>query len=101
MKEKIRKWEEEIEKIAERQQEMVERNNARIRELRKKIQAAEQQMALENNQMIADAVHDIYGEVSMENLAAFKELMASMAARRIEATGGMLQDESQARIIQE
>ncbi len=81
MKEQIKKWEEEITKITERQKEMIEKNNERIRELRKKIQSAEQQMTLENNQMIADVVHDIYGDVSVENLEAFKQLMMSMAAK--------------------
>ena len=82
MKEQIQKWEDEIEKITERQKEMIERNNVRIRELRKKIQNAEQEMLRENNQMIADTVRDIYGEVSKENLEAFKQLIASMAASR-------------------
>ncbi len=85
MKEQIKKWEDEIEKITERQKEMIERNNVRIRELRKKIQNAEQEMLLENNQLIADTVRDIYGEVSKENLDAFKQLIASMAAHRPQA----------------
>lgn len=78
MKEKIKKWEEEIEKIAEKQKEMNLKSNERIRELRKKIQEAEQMMLLENNQMIAEAVREIYGEVNEETLEIFKLQMQAM-----------------------
>lgn len=73
MEEKIKKWEEEIEQITERQKEMIAKNNERIRELRKKIQEAKVIVARENNQMIADAVREIYGEVSRETLEIFKK----------------------------
>lgn len=82
MKEQIQKWEEEIERIAERQREMVEKNNARIRDLRKKIQEAETQIALENNRMIAETVRDIYGDVSAENLDAFRQLLSASVESR-------------------
>lgn len=78
MEEKIQKWEEEIEKIAERQKEMNTKSNERIRELRKKIQEEEQLRARENNQMIADAVREIYGEVNQETLESFKKKMQSL-----------------------
>lgn len=78
VKEKIRKWEDEIERIAQRQKEMNEKSNERIRELRKKIQEAEQILLQENNQMIADAVREIYGEVDRETLGEFKRRIQSM-----------------------
>lgn len=78
MREKIKKWEEEIEKIAEKQKEMNVKSGERIRELRKKIQEAEQILLMENNQMIAKAVREVYGEVNEETLETFKRQMQAM-----------------------
>lgn len=72
MQEKIKQWEEEIEKIAEKQKEMNQKSSERIRELRRKIQEAEQVLLQENNRLIAEAVREIYGNVSTESLEAFK-----------------------------
>lgn len=80
LKEKIKKWEEEIEKTVEKQKEMNLKSNERIRELRKKIQEAEQAMLLENNQMIAQAVREVYGEVDEETLEIFKRQMQAAKA---------------------
>lgn len=79
MKEKIKKWEEEIEKILIQQKEANNKYNERVRELRKKIEAAERQMTLENNQLIADVVRMVYGEVTEENIEAFKRQMMSVS----------------------
>lgn len=68
MEEKIQKWEEEIEKITQRQKEMNAKYTEQIRELRKKIENAKQQLLVQNNEMIADAVRTIYGEVTEENI---------------------------------
>lgn len=84
VKEKIKKWEEEIERIAEKQKEMNTKSNERIRELRKKIQETEQLLRLENNQMIADAVREIYGEVDGEALEAFKRKIQSLQMEKQE-----------------
>lgn len=73
MEEKIKKWKAEVESIRERQKEMTAKNDARIRQLKKNIQAAEQQMRIENNQMIADAVRIIYGDVTAENIECFRQ----------------------------
>lgn len=89
MEEKIKKWEKEIGKILERQKEMNAKSNERIRELRKKIQEAEQQAVQENNQLIADAVREIYGEVSRDSLETFK--------RKIQ----LLQEENKEEIVTE
>lgn len=72
MEDKIQKWEEEIKRIAEKQKEMNAKSNERIRELRKKIQEEQVILARENNQMIADAVREVYGEVNRETLEVFK-----------------------------
>mgnify|MGYP006912264786 CR=1 FL=1 len=79
MKEKIKKWEEEIEKILLQQKEANNKYNERVRELRKKIETAEHQMTLENNQLIADVVRTVYGEVTEENIEAFKRQMMSVS----------------------
>lgn len=88
MKEKIKKWEEEIEKTVEKQKEMNLKSNERIRELRKKIQEAEQAMLLENNQMIAQAVREVYGEVDEETLEIFKRQMQGGKSRTGKGAGG-------------
>lgn len=77
-KEKIKKWEEEIEDILRRQKELVLKSNARIRELRKKIQETEEELLSENNRMIATAVREIFGEVTGENLGEVKEYLKLM-----------------------
>lgn len=81
MEEKIKKWEEEIEKILNQQREANNKYNERVRELRKKIETAKNQLTLENNQMIADVVRSIYGEVTQENIEAFKRQMQSISNR--------------------
>ncbi len=81
MEEKIKKWEEEIEKILIQQKEANNKYNERVRELRKKIETAKHQMTLENNQLIADVVRTIYGEVTQENIEAFKRQMQSISNR--------------------
>jgi len=78
VKEKIKKWEEEIDKIAEKQKEMNAKSGERIRELRKKIQEAEQTLLVENNQMIAKAVREVYSEVNEETLEIFKQQMQTI-----------------------
>lgn len=82
MEEKIKKWEEEIERIAERQREMNARSNEQIRELRKKIQEAQVIVTRENNRMIADVVREVYGEVSRENLEAFKRTIQELQLKK-------------------
>lgn len=81
MEEKIKKWEEEIEKILIQQKEANNKYNERVRELRKKIETAKHQMTLENNQLIADVVRTIYGEVTQENIESFKRQMQSITNR--------------------
>lgn len=81
MEEKIKKWEEEIEKILIQQKEANNKYNERVRELRKKIETAKHQMTLENNQLIADVVRTIYGEVTQENIESFKRQMQSISNR--------------------
>lgn len=83
VEDKIQKWEEEIEKIAEKQKEMNARSNERIRELRKKIQEEEQIRMQENNKMIAEAVREIYGEVNQETLETFKRKIQSLQSEHL------------------
>ena len=69
MEEKIQKWEEEIEKITQRQKEMNAKYTEQIRELRKKIENAKQQLLVQNNEMIADAVRTIQN--NCENMGTY------------------------------
>lgn len=86
MEEKIQKWEEEIEKITQRQKEMNAKYTEQIRELRKKIENAKQQLLVQNNEMIADAVRTIYGEVTEENIESFKATMQSLLEQKTGST---------------
>ena len=96
MEEKIQKWEEEIEKITQRQKEMNAKYTEQIRELRKKIESAKQQLLVQNNEMIADAVRAIYGEVTEENIESFKATMQSLLEQKTGSTPvGELKPEQQ------
>lgn len=82
MEEKIKKWEEEIERIAEQQREMNAKSNEQIRKLRKKIQEAQVIVTRENNRMIADVVREVYGEVNRENVEAFKRTIQELQLKK-------------------
>lgn len=75
-KKKIQKWEEEIASIQKSKEEFDLRCTNKIKELRQKIEQETRQLKTENDQLIADAVRAIYGEVSEENIAEFKALIA-------------------------
>lgn len=81
MEERIRKWEEEIARIAEKQKEMNQKSSERIRELRKKIQEAEQAITLENNRLIAEAVREVYGEMDKNKIEDFRKKMEALLAK--------------------
>ena len=78
LEDKIRKWEEEIARSLERQKEMNAKYNENMRELRKKIETTRQQIREENNELIAEAVRTIYGEVTAENIESFKRSMQAV-----------------------
>ncbi len=84
MKEKIRKWEDEIAQIVNKQREMTQKNNDRIRELRKKIQQAQAEQELATNQRIAETVREIYGDVDDETIAVLKEQLIRMKEEKTE-----------------
>lgn len=84
MKEKIRKWEDEIAQIVNKQREMTQKYNDRIRELRKKIQQAQAEQELATNQRIAETVREIYGDVDDETIAVLKEQLIRMKEEKIE-----------------
>lgn len=75
MKEKIRRWEEEIDKIILKQKEMNAKYNERVRELRKKIEKGKSQLRREENEMIAETYREIYGEFDMNSFEEFKNKM--------------------------
>ena len=74
-KEKIKKWEEEIAATQKSKEEFDQRCTNKIRDLRQKIELETRHMKSENNEMIADAVRTIFGEVTEENLSELKEII--------------------------
>ncbi len=75
MEEKIRKWQEEIERITDRQREMNQNYNEKIRELKRKIAEAEEQIKKEQDRQIAQMVRETYGQITPEALEELKELL--------------------------
>lgn len=71
--EKIKKLEEEIRTVQKNKEEYDLKCTNRIRELRKKAEEETRLLKQENNEMIADAVRTIFGEVTEENLEIFMQ----------------------------
>ena len=84
MEERIRKWQEEIERITIRQKEMNQSYNEKIRELKRKIEEAREQIKMEQDQQIARMVRGAYGQITLEALEELKVLL-EMAGQE---TGG-------------
>ena len=78
MKDRIKEWEDEIIKIQENQKKMIEKNNEKIRSLRKKIAEEKENLRQANTKMIADIVRAFYGEVTEENVEHFKVTIMEM-----------------------
>lgn len=78
MGEKIKEWEQEIDRIKETERKMIENNKRRIRALKKKIEEEKIIEERENNRMIASIVKEFYGEVNDVNVERFKEQLASL-----------------------
>lgn len=87
MKEKIKKWEDEIAQLIEKQKEMNEKYNSGIRDRRKKIQEAQETLRLENDRIIGDVVREIYGEVDKDTIVSFRALMLQMKGNRKQEEG--------------
>lgn len=73
MNEKIKKWQSEIEKITAAQKEYNNKCSEKIKNLNAKINIEEKKLKQENDEMIADVVRDLFGEVNAENIESFKE----------------------------
>lgn len=84
MEERIRKWQEEIERTTARQKEMNQSCNEKIRELKRKIAEAQEQIKQEQDRQIARMVRGAYGQITPEALEELKDLL-EMAGQ---ATGG-------------
>lgn len=78
MGEKIKEWQQEIDRIKETERKMIENNKKRIRVLRKKIEEEKILEERENNRMIASIVKEFYGEVNEVNVEKFKAQLASL-----------------------
>ena len=79
--EKIEQWEKEIEQAVAKQKEFTARTNEKVRELRRKIEAEQKRIEIENNQMIADAVREMFGNVEPEDMKQFKERLQSLVGK--------------------
>ena len=70
---RIIKWKKEIGQILEQQRDYDRKCAERIRVIKKKIAEEEKRLKVENNELIANAVRKILGDVTPENVALFKE----------------------------
>lgn len=75
MEERIRKWQEEIERITIRQKEMNQGYNEKIRELKRKIEEGREQIQKGQDQQIAQMVRSAYGQITPEALDELKALL--------------------------
>lgn len=75
LKDKIKNWENELEKVKLARKEINEKYEKKEKELLKKIEEAKEQLDTQNNKMVGDIVREMYGELSEENILKFKELM--------------------------
>lgn len=78
--EKIQKWEEDIARIQDNQRSYNQKCTDKIRELRRKVQEETRILELENNQLIAEAVRTVYGDVTEENVEKFKQQMMALVS---------------------
>lgn len=79
--EKIEQWEKEIEQAVARQKEFAAKTNEKVRELRRKIEAEQKRVEIESNQMIADAVRELFGDVEPEDMKHLKERLQSLVGK--------------------
>ena len=75
LRDKIKNWESELEKVRAMRQEAVEKFDKKENELLKKIKDANERIDIENNKMVGDIVREMYGELNEENIMKFKDLM--------------------------
>lgn len=75
LRDKIKNWEIELEKVRKTKQEAVEKYDKKEKDLLKKIEEATERIETENNKVVGDIVREMYGELTEENILRFKELM--------------------------
>lgn len=75
MEEKIKKWKEEIEKVTRHQNEVNQKCNEKIRDLKKKIAEGEEWICKEQDRQVAQLVRQAYGKITPETLEELKLLM--------------------------
>lgn len=78
MQKKIEQWQKELEKIAEKQKEMNHKYNEQTKNLQEKIREGKRVIQLQENQMIADVIRDVFGEIHSENLEQLKMRLEHM-----------------------
>lgn len=78
LKDKIKNWENELEKVHASRKEAMQKFEKKEKELLKKIEEGKAQLETENNRMVGDIVREMYGELNEENILRFRELMKKM-----------------------
>jgi len=78
VEEKIKKWQEEIKNLLEKQKEMNRKYNEKIKELQRKISAGKEQIRNEENVLIVKTVREIYGDVTVNSIEDFRSRMRKM-----------------------
>lgn len=75
LRDKIKNWENDLEKVRAARTDAIEKYNKKEKELLKKIEDASQRIETENNKAVGDIVREMYGELSEDNILKFKEFM--------------------------
>lgn len=82
MQKKIEQWQKELEKIAEKQKEMNQKYNEQTKNLQEKIREGKRVIQLQENQMIADMIRDVFGDIHSENLEQLKRQLEHMVSEQ-------------------
>lgn len=85
LKDKIKNWENELEKVHAARKEAMQKFEKKEKELLKKIEEGKAQLETENNRMVGDIVREMYGELNEENILRFRELMKKMMSNSPDA----------------
>ena len=86
LKDKIKNWEQELEKVNVARKEANEKYDKKEKELLKKIEEAKARLETENNKMVGDIVREMYGELTEENIQKFRLLMEKTMGKSSDIT---------------
>lgn len=75
MEDKIRKWQEELERVQQLKKELNTIFDKEIKDLKQKIADGQEQVKKEQDQRAAQMVRDTYGDLTPEALGKLRELL--------------------------